>query len=120
MRKLGLVVLVVVAWSLIGAAGDTTRQVANGIAGVLVLASPFVLRVVRSTWPNLDGRIFSVGTWIVAAVITGIAVTISGEWRAIDFTSFTNFVTWATVLYGIQQLEYNLLKPQLQVAGAKN
>ena len=118
MRKGFLLVLVLASLPLIAATGDATRQIAMGMAGVLALVSPVAIKFIRQQWPNLDGRIFWVVTFAVACVITIIAFVVGNEWKGLD-TSVSNFMTWASILWAIQQAVYNLFKPQLQVVGAK-
>lgn len=115
--RLVLFVALIAVWAVsVAAAGDSTKQIADIIAGLLILASPLVLKFVRARWPKVDGRVFAIGTWIVAALVVAVALTISGEWRSIDLNNAASFGYWSTFLYGVQQLEYNLLKPQLEVA----
>jgi len=109
-RVPALVVLVLlVLWLALTAATGSSVQFANAIATVVILLSPLALKHVK-----LDGPTMTAVAYLVAFLIAAVAGYASGEYHP-DFSSVPALLASSTLLFGVQQLVFSLLKDNASI-----
>jgi hypothetical protein len=107
-NRLFLIVLGVLAVLGIAADAPTSQLTSIQIATAAVIAfgflSPFLYKLVPA-----DGAAMKIITVVVSFVVAAVALLFSGEAHA-DFSSAAGVFTFGLLVYGEQQLVWNLLK----------
>lgn len=99
-----VLILLVMVFVLVTAATGDAAQIANAIAGVVILLSPLALKYVR-----LDGATMVAVSYLLALLIAAAALLLSGQAQP-DFSSAASVLAFATALFGLQQIVYQAFK----------
>lgn len=102
--RLVLLVLFVAGWTVLTAAAGDAASIANALATAVVILSPFVLKFVK-----LDGPTMVAVSYVAALVIGAAALLLSGEAK-LDISSAPSVLAFATALWGLQQLVFQIFK----------
>jgi len=103
-RVLASVILAVVAFLAITAATGDAAQTGIAIAGAVVLLSPLALKYVK-----LDGPTMVAVSYLTALVIAAVALALTGQAK-VDPSSAGSVLAFATALFGLQQVIFQVFK----------
>jgi len=104
LRVLALILFVMLVILVITAATGDAAQVANALAAAVIILSPLLLKYVK-----LDGPTMVAVSYIAALVIAAAALLLSGQ-AQVDPSSAGSVLAFATALFGLQQVVFQVFK----------